>query len=359
MKKTMLMIMALASVNAIAGETFIGVGHDILRKGQKDFVSPKEELKISPKIRVEHLPFEHNGIKVGFGVAHNFEAKSKNKETGVVTNLGKLSPVYMVFKAEQELNDDWKVYEKLRLGYSINFAKDHKKDGEYLIQSTYKNGPYAGAELGTEYKNVALGLTYDANFIPDNAGGKQYKGNVDHQFGATVGYLFHNGEKRTRRIASVPTPVVVVKPAPILETPVVKPVEKEVEKRMVKKEQSGKSTILFEFDNPTVTKAQEQKILDATNEVLNQFEYVDVSVTGHTDSKGSDKYNDVLGQKRANFVASSIKENTDENKVNIVKVESLGEKKPVADNSTEEGRAANRRVEVDFKGWFNQIEEIR
>ena len=83
-----------------------------------------------------------------------------------------------------------------------------------------------------------------------------------------------------------------------------------------------------------------------------------MDITGHTDSKGSDAYNDRLGQQRANNVANEIRSKTDPSKVKINSVVGKGEKEPVATNDTAEGRAQNRRVEIDFRGWFDQEEDV-
>ncbi len=69
-----------------------------------------------------------------------------------------------------------------------------------------------------------------------------------------------------------------------------------------------------------------------------------IMITGHTDSQGEEDYNTELGLKRANeFRDHLISLGVDENQI---QVESKGESQPVADNETEEGRKANRRVEI-------------
>lgn len=68
-----------------------------------------------------------------------------------------------------------------------------------------------------------------------------------------------------------------------------------------------------------------------------------VRVEGHTDSRGSDAYNQKLSERRANAVRSYlIAHGISEDKVDAV---GMGETAPVADNATKEGRAQNRRVE--------------
>ena len=122
--------------------------------------------------------------------------------------------------------------------------------------------------------------------------------------------------------------------------------------------QDGKSTVLFQFDHPAVDLPEEQKVLDYTKNELNKYEYVDVDVVGHTDNKGSDAYNEKLGKKRAENVANEIRNSTDPAKVKVNSVRSAGEKEPAFPNDTAEGRRKNRRVEINFKGWFDQQEDI-
>ncbi len=85
-------------------------------------------------------------------------------------------------------------------------------------------------------------------------------------------------------------------------------------------------------------------VLDSVAIVLEEFEKTTIVSAGYTDSTGSDAYNQQLSEDRANAVASYLKTK----KVNPARFEIIGfgESNPVADNSTPEGRAQNRRVEL-------------
>jgi OOP family OmpA-OmpF porin len=85
--------------------------------------------------------------------------------------------------------------------------------------------------------------------------------------------------------------------------------------------------------------AEIQKVAD----FMKQFDGTSVTVEGHSDSTGSDEYNKMLSQRRADSVKNIlIKEfNIAADRVNAI---GYGEERPVADNNTVEGRAANRRV---------------
>ena len=85
-------------------------------------------------------------------------------------------------------------------------------------------------------------------------------------------------------------------------------------------------------------------VLTSVGKVMNQFESTVVEVAGHTDSTGSDAYNQQLSQRRAQSVASYLG-TQGVNSQRLITI-GMGESRPVADNSTVEGRAANRRVEI-------------
>jgi len=85
-------------------------------------------------------------------------------------------------------------------------------------------------------------------------------------------------------------------------------------------------------------------VLDSVALVLEEFDKTIIVVAGYTDSKGSDAYNQTLSEQRATSVADYLMAK----KVVAARFEvvGFGEKSPVADNATEEGRALNRRVEL-------------
>lgn len=104
--------------------------------------------------------------------------------------------------------------------------------------------------------------------------------------------------------------------------------------------------VKFDFDKSVVKPAfmpEIQKVAD----FMKQNPGYSVVLEGHTDSKGSDAYNQKLSDSRAKAVAKALSNLG----VPAAKVttEAYGESKPVATNDTEAGRAENRRVDALFK----------
>jgi len=103
------------------------------------------------------------------------------------------------------------------------------------------------------------------------------------------------------------------------------------------------SGITFAYDSDAV-QPQFRATLDQVADVLHQYDRTYVDVYGHTDSTGSDSYNMGLSERRARSVADYLAGHG----VQPARIgtRGFGKTQPVASNDTEEGRAANRRVEI-------------
>jgi outer membrane protein OmpA-like peptidoglycan-associated protein len=85
-------------------------------------------------------------------------------------------------------------------------------------------------------------------------------------------------------------------------------------------------------------------VLDSVAIVLNKYPRTLLDIDGHTDNQGSEQYNQALSERRAVSVAQYLSsQGIDQRRLLVV---GFGETRPIADNSTEAGRAQNRRVEV-------------
>ncbi|MCK5768981.1 OmpA family protein [Algiphilus sp.] len=101
--------------------------------------------------------------------------------------------------------------------------------------------------------------------------------------------------------------------------------------------------VLFAFDSADLH-ANARRLLNPVVEIFNRYPDLEVEVAGHTDSLGSDEYNQELSQRRA----ESVKQYLADHGVPAGQVSAVGygESEPVATNDTEEGREENRRVEI-------------
>ena len=99
----------------------------------------------------------------------------------------------------------------------------------------------------------------------------------------------------------------------------------------------------FEYDQSRLT-ANARSILDGVGESLIGAPGVKVELGGHTDSKGTDEYNQRLSERRANSVRQYLAgKGVEPDRMTAV---GYGETQPVADNDSDEGRELNRRVEL-------------
>ena len=110
--------------------------------------------------------------------------------------------------------------------------------------------------------------------------------------------------------------------------------------------------VKFDFDKAVV---KEESYGDIKNlaDFMNQYPQTTTTVEGHTDSKGTDAYNQKLSERRANAVREVLvnQYGVGAERVNAV---GYGESSPVADNATDAGRAINRRVEAEVEAQIKQ-----
>ena len=103
------------------------------------------------------------------------------------------------------------------------------------------------------------------------------------------------------------------------------------------------SGITFAFNDASV-QPQFRPTLDEVSSILSQYPKTYIDVYGHTDSDGSDAYNQTLSERRAQSVAGYLTSHGVQSA--RIATRGFGETQPIASNATEEGKAANRRVEI-------------
>ena len=392
MKKLIALFTAISSL-ALAStqqEIRLGVGYEPFRFETNTSLKEYNKLTDGFIINAEWLPYRtQNGIlQAGLGVEHSFGRTTLGIADGKGVEIGSTTPIYVTAKVNLLQGKDLKretsfdyLYLNSRLGYSVNVGKQVALDKTKGVDSTLLSGPYAALGLGSEYKYGFIEANYGVNYIPktDNIA----EGKFIHKVGITIGAKldFNVGEtfkpvKNEVAKAPIkffeekpigeapkvqPTEIVTLKEDPVITVmpeKVVEPVVEKVEevaptKTKVIKHETGQAIVKFDFDkafaNPT-----EYKTIIQTKDTLNNFKYVDVDITGHTDKVGSAAYNYKLGQKRAEYVANELNKLGINDTVVIKSVKSKGETQPVSKNNKE-----NRRVEIDFNGWWDAEEDIK
>ena len=104
------------------------------------------------------------------------------------------------------------------------------------------------------------------------------------------------------------------------------------------------SEVLFDVDKYDVRVHPEaEEVLKNLAIVLKEMDVKNFEIDGHTDSDGSDEYNQVLSEKRANSVKNFL---VSQGVTAEITTKGYGESKPVASNDTTEGKQKNRRVEI-------------
>lgn len=114
--------------------------------------------------------------------------------------------------------------------------------------------------------------------------------------------------------------------------------------------------VLFGYDRFDITSSAENK-LEQLAEILNKYPDTYVLVEGHTDSKGTDSYNETLSEKRALAVSDELRDKNVKSK--RIKTAWYGETQPKYSNETEASRAKNRRVEFAIYANEELIEKAK
>jgi outer membrane protein OmpA-like peptidoglycan-associated protein len=116
------------------------------------------------------------------------------------------------------------------------------------------------------------------------------------------------------------------------------------------------SGLLFDFDSAALRANARQNLAEFSGS-MQEFPETQILIVGHTDSKGSEDYNQQLSEDRAESAAEYlIQEGINPSRITTM---GKGESEPVATNDTEAGRQQNRRVEVAIFASEEYREEVR
>ena len=98
----------------------------------------------------------------------------------------------------------------------------------------------------------------------------------------------------------------------------------------------------FDFDSAVLKPAMEAALTDLADQIKASAGQETLTIIGHTDSIGSEEYNQGLSERRAQSAATFLEGLG----ITDITTSGMGESQPIADNGTKEGRAQNRRIEV-------------
>jgi len=310
----------------------------------------------------EHVDIDNQKV-AGVSVAKNMDADCKfdQLEIGLLQTLGdedyenSTATTYLTrifadgVKDLYSFSDKLKLYGLVGLGY------------EYIENRYFRNesGTFANYGVGLKYAiNDTLSLKFDVRHLLKFDGDRD----VIYTFGVAIPF----GKKAVKEITPKPVPKKVEKVKPVTLPAVVAPKDGDNDgvidkldqcpttKVGVKVDKKGCAIlnkpeslgVLFDTNSATI-KSIDQEKFDKYVSYLKRVPTAIVIIEGHTDSIGSEKYNLILSQKRANSVKEKlISMGVDSNRIKAI---GYGETQPVVPNDTAEHRQINRRVTARIK----------
>ena len=344
MKKLVILGTALLSLSLVASEIQIKGGYDFNRN-QVSTSDTVLDFGNGATAGAEYI-FDNQGeFEWGIGAEYKFDQKFKGNDTKWMRQI----PVYALGKfnlvTTKKGNDV--LYVLGRAGVALNESK--------VNGVKYDNGLYVAGGLGTEMGPVSLEAIYERSATPYTLDGDKIN-DYQESFGLRLGLRLGNlVNDRTAKVTTVEKIVYVDKIVKVpVETVVTPPLNTKTVVLPFSCVATEKKCVIrgFKVDG-RVPNAAEAKDLGTISSVINSFaKGGTVDFVGHTDSTGSDAYNQKLSVARAQNVARLLQEYGLSNDVKVGSISGKGESQPSHTNATVEGRYNNRRVEL----FFNNVD---
>lgn len=356
MKKIALMALALTTVSAFGWEVNVKTGYDFYRGG-RNVTDVADVLGNGWTLGAEVIPFNKGVVELGVGTEYNFGttkarfSKYEKQPDGSYKETEEQAhhfvPIYALAKVNLFRSEDnnSSAYALARFGGVVYGTKDAGKD-------TYTNrgGVYYGAGLGFDYGHFLVEGLYDGAYLPKV--NDTTPAEFINKAGVRVGFKFGDYKVVKPVVveeAPAPAPVEIVEP---VAPKVVKPTKVETKTKFIHAmcDAEAKKCVIhgFKIDGRKPNK-KESEDLGEVVKLLNDFaDSGTIDIVGHTDSTGSDKYNQRLSVIRAQEVNKLLTQYGLKSEYKINSVSGKGEKEPMATNKTKTGRTLNRRVELLF-----------
>jgi len=346
-KRLLLAALLIVCSTAYSNDFEIKLGADLFRDTTRDQYDDKTtHLDPGYSIGVEYIIKTEANLKYGLGTEYKSQIKGDHGY-----DAHSAVPVY--FLGRYGLENDY--YLVGRLGWAINDNQgddiDSTEDGAYLALG-------AGKELNDRINLELLyeGSDYEYETSVDDVDG--WYNVISLKFGIKLGKAEEKIEEMESIVEEITMveetiPVIEEKVEPIIEEIVYEPAAGMVEEPEVEKIVTTEALMIgisirpmFGTDDSKLNQNDVEKIKEVSDILKGKSGIL--TLTGYTDNVGSEAYNMTLSEKRAEAVKSEFETYLSGEDIEIV-AEGMGESSPIADNSTEDGRAENRRVEVKFE----------
>ncbi|MBR1375590.1 MAG: OmpA family protein [Cardiobacteriaceae bacterium] len=132
-----------------------------------------------------------------------------------------------------------------------------------------------------------------------------------------------------------------------------KPAEPVVQRELINQNITLAADTYFDFDKSVIKPDGQAALQQLAQQLQSSGAHIQkLTVVGNTDSKGSDAYNQKLSERRAAAVGNYLIQLGIP--ASIIEAYGNGERNPVADNKTAQGRAQNRRVDINVQGYIEK-----